>query len=220
MLILKQEKQLSAEKLTVSLEVSGNVLFKDTPIKNAVIELVVHGLNGETLLNLGKTLSGPTGHFYFKNDIPLSFRGRDIGIRICTYSTPSSFGKPFPIFFGAESFLFLPHQNTYDLGKIQLPLGWSFCERPLFFSGKVKEKNNEDGVSSGKIAQLQTSNGYILAQTPVSIDGSYHIYTYGDGRIPEYAKLVIGICDKGKVFSSAEVFVEPFTHAYERDVEI
>ncbi len=80
MLILKQEKQSSIEKLTVSLEVSGTVLFKDTPIKNSVIELVVHGLNGETLLNLGKTLSGPTGHFYFRNDIPLSFRGRDIGV--------------------------------------------------------------------------------------------------------------------------------------------
>lgn len=220
MLILKQEKQSSVEKLTANLEVSGTVLFKDAPIKNAVIELVVHGLNGETLLNLGKTLSGPTGHFYFRNDIPLSFRGRDIGVRICTYSTPSSFGKPFPIFFGAESFLFLPHQNTYELGKIQLPLGWSFCERPLFFCGRVKEKNNQDGVSSGKMAQLQTSNGYILAETPVSIDGSYHIYTYGDGRIPEYAKLLVCICDKGKTLSKTEVFADPFTNVYGKDIEI
>ncbi|MFA6378663.1 MAG: hypothetical protein WCX16_02645 [Candidatus Omnitrophota bacterium] len=218
--ILKQEQQATIEKLTVGLEVSGHVLFKDTPIKNAIIELIVHGLNGETLLNLGKTLSGPTGHFYFKSDIPLSFRGRDIGVRICAYSTPSSFGKPFPIFFGAESFLFLPHQNAYDLGKIQLPLGWSFCERPLFFSGKIKEKNNADGISSKKIAQLQTPNGYVLAETPVSIDGSYHIYTYGDGRIPEYAKLVICICQKDKTLSATELFVEPFTHAYEQDIEI
>jgi len=220
MLILKQEQQSSIEKLTVKLEVSGNILFKDIPIKNAVVELVIHGLNGETLLNLGKTLSGPTGHFYFTGNVPLSLRGRDVGIRICTYSTPSTFGKPFPIFFGAESFLLLPHQDSYDLGKIQLPLGWSFCERPLFFCGRVKDKNNEEGISSGKIAQLQTYAGYVLAETPVSIDGSYHIYTYGDGRIPEYAKLIICLCEKGKVLSSAEILADPFTHVYEHDVEI
>jgi hypothetical protein len=220
MLIQKQVIQSTLEKNTVSLEVSGHIFFKDTPIKNAVVELVAHGPNGETLLNLGKTLSGPTGHFYFKNEVPLSFRGQDIGVHVCTYSTPSSFGKPFPIFFGAESFLFLPRQNSYDLGTIELPLAWSFCERPLLFSGKVKEKKNEDRVSSGKIAQLQTPNGYILAETPVSIDGSYHLYTYGDGRIPEYTKLLICICEKNKIFSSVEIFVDPFTHVYRHDIEI
>ncbi len=220
MLIQKQEKQSALEKLNVSLEISGHIFFENTPIKNAVIEFVTSGPNGETLLALGKTLSGPTGHFYFKKEVPLSLRGQDIGVHICTYSTPSSFGKPFPIFFGTERFVFLPRQNAYDLGAIQLPLSWSFCERPLLFSGKVKENRDTECISSGKIAQLQTPPGYILAETPVSIDGSYHLYTYGDGRLPEHTKLLICICEKNKVLSSVELYVDPFVHTYQQDLEI
>jgi hypothetical protein len=219
-LIQRNEKQTVAQKLTTSLEISGNILFTNIPIKNAVIELIVHGINGEVMLNVGKTLSGPTGHFYFKRDIPLPFRGQDIGIRVCVYSTPSAFGKPFPIFFGAETFLLLPSQRTYDLGNILLPLAWSFCERPLIFSGEITKKDHEEYILSGKTAQLQTPHGYVLAETPVSIDGTYQIYTYGDGRIPEYTKLMICILEKGKMCSSTKFFINPFTHVYKHDLEI
>jgi len=224
MLTDKQEKKLliatPEEKLSVNLEISGSILFRNVPIKNALIEFIVHGVNGETLLNLGKTFTASNGHFYFSQKIPLSFRGQDVGVRVCVYSTPSVHGKPFPIFFGSESFLLSPCRNVYDLGGIYLQLAWSFCERPLFFVGKVLKKNHDESVLTGKIVQIRTPNGHVLAEAAISIDGSYHIYTYADGRVPEYTKILLCVVDKGRTLSELENFINPLDYIYETNIEI
>ncbi len=219
-----QEKKLlttsSEEKMSVDLEISGQILFRNVPIKNALIEFVVHGANGETLLNLGKTFTASNGHFFFSQKIPLSYRGQDIGVRICVYSTPSIHGKPFPIFFGSESFLLSPCRNTYDLGGIYLQLAWSFCERPLFFVGKVFKRNHDESVLTGKVVQVRTPNGHVIAEAPISIDGSYHIYTYADGRLPEYTKVMLCVIDKGRTLKEVENLIDPLEYIYEASLEI
>lgn len=217
----KQENQLAAfvaKMMTVDLEVSGNILFENTPVRDAVVEFVVRGTNGETLLALGKTLTGVNGHFYFKDRVPASCRGNYVGVRICAYSTPSSFGKPFPIFFGVETFAFSPQQNTYLLGDIRLPLTWSFCERPLFFLGKVVQKGRDESLFTGKKVQWQMPSGYILAETLVGIDGSYHLYTYGDGRLPDSVTTLLCIKDNDKTLQRVEVPLSPSQYVYTQNI--
>jgi len=198
--------------------IHGNVFFEGTPLKNAVLEFNCEGAHGQTLYHLGKAYTALNGHFYTRERISLDAVGRQIGARICVYSTPGPNSKPFPIFFGSKNFSLAPQQKDYDLLDINLHLGLSFCERPLVFKGQIISSHDNEFLFTQQTVKLFKQNGTILSSTPVDIDGTYCIYTYGDGVIGMREELIIEVAS-GHRATIDNVFVEPDIHVYQKDIK-
>ncbi|MDP8266532.1 MAG: hypothetical protein P9M07_06255 [Candidatus Aceula meridiana] len=212
------ESQLSEERTKLPVIIHGNILFENIPLKNAVIEFNYEGTHGQTLYRIGKTYTGLNGHFYAQEKISQNAIAKQIGARICIYSTPGPNAKPFPIFFGSKNFAFVPEQRDYNLLDINLHLGLCFCERPLVFKGQIISRHDNEFLFTQQTVRLFKQNGTILSETPVDIDGSYCIYTYGDGIIGMREELIIEV-STGHRAAIDNVFVEPSSHVYQKNIK-
>lgn len=210
--------QLAKTETKVPVVIRGNVLFEGTPLKNAVVEFNCEGANGQALYQLGKAYTALNGHFYIRKKVPLGSIGKQIGARVCIYSTPRPNVKPFPIFFGTKSFSFMSQQKDYDLLDINLRLGLSFCERPLIFKGQIISTHDNEFLFTQQTVKLFKQDGTILSETPVDIDGSYCIYTYGDGVMSMREELIIEV-SSGHRAAITNILVEPDVHVYQKDIE-
>lgn len=213
----KQTTNISSTRTPVIVE--GNIFFENIPIKNAVVELIAQEPNGQIIQRIAQTYSSFNGHFYTYNIIPSKLMDKNIGIRVCVYSTPGPNVKPFPLFFGSKTFSLSPQQRQYLLPDINLPLGLSFCERPLIFKGFVLSKHHNEFLYTQQKVRLIKHKKTVLAETSVDIDGSFHIYACADNILSIREELLLEASAPG-CSRVTSVLIEPDQHAYQQDISL